>query len=55
MPLCSTDWLNQLVRQSGFDSQPTVSTGNYKTGKDTSSWGVLFTVPVHSFVPEVAL
>jgi len=33
----------------------TVNVGNYKTGKDTSSWAPLFTVPVHSFVPEVVL
>ena len=32
-----------------------VNAGNYETGKDTSSWAALFTVPVHSLVPEVVL
>ena len=30
----------------------TVNAGNYETGKDTSSWAALFTVPL---VPEVVL
>ena len=33
----------------------TVNTGNYEMGKDMSSWAALFTVPVHSFIPEVVL
>ena len=33
----------------------TVNAGNYETGKDTSSWADLFTVSVHSLVPEVVL
>ena len=33
----------------------TVNADNYETGKDTSSWAALFTVPVHSFIPEVVL
>ena len=33
----------------------TLNAGNYEMGKDTSSWAALFTVLVHSFVPEVVL
>jgi len=64
MPLCRTDrfttYLAKTVSVGNYetvnaDNYETVNTGNYETGKDTSSWAALFTVPVHSLVPEVVL
>ena len=42
----------EMVNMGNYE---TVNAGNYETRKDTSSWAVLFTVPVHSLVPKVVL
>jgi len=55
MLLC-TDWFTTyLAKTVSVGSYETVNAGNYEMGKDTSSWPALFTVPVHSLVPEVVL
>jgi len=56
MPLCRTDrFTTYLAKTVSVGNYETVNAGNYETGKDTSSWEALFTVPVHSLVPEVVL
>ena len=52
--------IHNLPKTGNYDTvnagkYETVNADNYETGKDTYSWAALFTVPVHSFIPEVVL
>ena len=47
--------VHNLPKTVSAGNYETVNMGNYETGKGASSWAVLFTVPVHLFVPEVVL